>query len=438
MTGATRRRAAAPTLAAMLVLLATLVVLPLVLAPRAEAFVYWTWNTSSPTTQASGIGRANLDGTGVNESFIAGVAAVTSGVAVDGAHVYWASLFDPGPAGSAIGRANLDGTGVAPTFITGIAIPGRLAVDTAHIYWTSTAGIGRANLDGSGVDESFIDPSTTRIGPISGVAVSADHIYWAISAPEFPPPPAGNDAIGCANLDGTGVNHGFITVRADDVAVDGAHIYWTNGNGIGRANLDGTEVNESFITGGDGIHGGSGIAVDGAHLYWGNLDAFSANDTLGRANLDGTGVDQSFITAGGSPLGVAVDGPPPGPSGPSSCPPPPDDDFRFGKLKRNLKKGTAKLAIRVAGPGQLGLAKSKRLRSDSKQPTAAGKVRLRVRPRKKAKAKLANTGKVKVRLKVTYTPTWGEPNTKPKKVKLKRAHRVRAPVRTAMKTGPRR
>ena len=401
--------------------LTTLALATLALTARADAFVYWTWNITPPTTQASGIGRANLDGTGVNQSFIAGVAPVvyTTGLAVDGAHVYWASGFGPGPVGSGIGRANLDGTGANPRFITGIPIPAKLAVDADHIYWTSGAGIGRANLDGTGVDESFIDPSATRGGRISGVAVSADHIYWASNTAQYPPPPGGENAIGCANLDGTGVNHGFISATADDVEVDGAHIYWTNVNGIGRANVDGTGVKEGFITATPAYPVAASVAVDGAHVYWGNLVANSSNDTIGRANLDGTGVDQRFIAAGGDPLGVAVDRAVPPSSGPSSCPPRPND-FSFGKLKRNLKKGTAKLSVRVPGPGELVLAKTKRLRADSKQATAAGKISLRMRAYKKAATKLARRGKLKLNARVTFTPPDGAPNTKSKKVKLKR------------------
>jgi hypothetical protein len=45
-------------------------------AARADAFVYWA------NSRADTIGRANLDGTGVDQSFIAG-ASGTQGVAVD-------------------------------------------------------------------------------------------------------------------------------------------------------------------------------------------------------------------------------------------------------------------------------------------------------------------------------------------------------------------
>src|ERR687886_753336 len=105
-------RRAAPTLA-------TLVLATFVLAAPADAFVYWA-NSGTGT-----IGRANLDGTDVNQNFITGANA-PAGVAVDGAHLYWTNFTGTG---GAIGRANLDGTGVDQSFITGASRPGGVAVD---------------------------------------------------------------------------------------------------------------------------------------------------------------------------------------------------------------------------------------------------------------------------------------------------------------------
>ena len=68
MTGPTQQLARSfPTIhIGLLALLAALLVLPLALAPRAEAFIYWAnFNTDS-------IGRAKLDGSGVNQVFITG------------------------------------------------------------------------------------------------------------------------------------------------------------------------------------------------------------------------------------------------------------------------------------------------------------------------------------------------------------------------------
>jgi hypothetical protein len=110
------------------------------------AHLYWA-NSLTDT-----IGRANLDGTGVNQSFVRG-AGLSCGLAVDGAHLYWANGLS-----NTIGRANLDGTGVNQSFIIGAHAPCGVAVDQANLYWTNgdDGTIGRANLDGSGPNQSFI------------------------------------------------------------------------------------------------------------------------------------------------------------------------------------------------------------------------------------------------------------------------------------------
>ena len=99
-----------------------------------------------------------------------------------------------------IGRANLDGNGVNLSFITGLNRPQGMAIDSTHIYWVTGLGaIGRANLDGTSVNESFILGAFAQ-----GLAVDGAHIYWTTSGPN-------GDRIGRANLDGTGINHSFIT-----------------------------------------------------------------------------------------------------------------------------------------------------------------------------------------------------------------------------------
>jgi virginiamycin B lyase len=230
------------------------------------------------------IGRANLDGSGVNQSFITG-ASEPNGVAVNGSHIYWANRTT-----GTIGRANLDGTGVNEFFITGADRPDGVAVDGSHIYWANDEAngtIGRANLDGTGVDQYFI----TGADDPTGVAVDSSHIYW------------GNfNSIGEANVDGTGVNQNLIAgVFPAGLAVDASHIYWSDADtfGIGEANLDGTDVFPGFIT---GANGPFGVAVDASNIYWAN----QGTSTIGEANLDGTGVNQSFITGASFPAGVAV------------------------------------------------------------------------------------------------------------------------------------
>jgi hypothetical protein len=283
-------------------------------AGPASAYVYWTNYNGGGT-----IGRANLDGTNVNQSFITGL-SYPGAVAVDGSHIYWSNLYEIGQFQyGAIGRANLDGTNVNRTFIPDSG-GGGLAVDGSYIYWSNfyeTANeveygtIGRANLDGSDVNQSFI----TGLEPIGGVAVDGSHIYWA-EDPRF-----GIHTIGRANLDGTNVNKSFISSPnyiGGGLAVDGSYIYWTGYASIGRANLDGTNINPSLITADTSAGGApqppadtSGVAVDSSHVYFAGPGAITesgytgGHGTIGRANLDGTGV-QSFIT-GTNGLGVAVD-----------------------------------------------------------------------------------------------------------------------------------
>jgi hypothetical protein len=83
-------------------------------------------------------------------------------VAVDAAHVYWANF-------NFIGRAHLDGSGVDPRFIDGynqgfFDLDAGVAVQGQHVFWSHIASqgektwIGRANRNGTGVDPTFIDP----------------------------------------------------------------------------------------------------------------------------------------------------------------------------------------------------------------------------------------------------------------------------------------
>ena len=141
-----------------------------------------------------GIARANLDGTGVDLEFISGIDA--GYVAVDAQYIYWTGNFCDGvctggsadPWVPAIGRANLDGTGVDRSFIvTGTNVTADLAVDAGHIYWTVPlcapaccgAALGRASLDGTSVDPMFISGSCCLKPPFwAGVAVDGPHLYW--------------------------------------------------------------------------------------------------------------------------------------------------------------------------------------------------------------------------------------------------------------------
>jgi hypothetical protein len=153
------------------------------------------------------------------------------------------------------------------------------------------------------------------------VAVDSAHVYWTNG---------GTNAIGRANLDGTGVNQTFITGAANPqgVAVDSAHVYWANGSSgtIGRADIGGSGANQSFISAGNPL----GVAVDSAHVWWANGATFSAT---GQANLDGAFVNQRFISTISSPTAVAVDAITLGGPGPGSGPP------RITRLVADINQG---------------------------------------------------------------------------------------------------
>jgi hypothetical protein len=295
----------------------------------APVHLYWANSTlGNAMPAATTLGRAQLDGTAVEQSFVSGTGRRPCGVALDRKHIYWGEELG-GKVGSpdrggAIGRANRDGSGVNATFIPtpshhgcGVAIAG------SHIYWvsiackivpgrgcwwapSSPAAIVRANVDGTGVDDQFItglaiprSPAFQTADPC-GIAVAGKYIYWMNNAESGKPVP-----IGRANLDGTGVNKRFIAGVAGGtcgLVVVGGHIYWTTGGfvksryAIGRANLDGTGVNRRFIrTAGEPC----GVAAYQGHIYWTqSKDRRFAHPstTIGRANLDGSAVNNQFIT----------------------------------------------------------------------------------------------------------------------------------------------
>jgi virginiamycin B lyase len=255
----------------------------------ASGYLFWT--------NRNWIGRARLNGTGVNQRFITGAAGAAM-LAISSGYLYWANTGGRGGAGGdTIGRARLNGTDVNQRFITGARLPVGVAAAGGYIYWTNnaTGTIGRAHLNGTGVDQRFIKTAQPN-GP-DAVVVGSGHIYWA------------NDyTIGRASLNGTHVNQRFIAVPngpkgVAGLAVNSRYIYWTDERGgeIGRAKLNGTDVSQRFIK---GASIPTALGIDAQDLYWTNW----GKDTIGRARLNGTAVRQRIIAIpGGSPNGVVVD-----------------------------------------------------------------------------------------------------------------------------------
>lgn len=113
------------------------------------------------------IGRARLNGTRVDRSFVTGVEEPT-GIAADGRFVYWTSYSQ-----GRIGRARKDGTRVHQAFVAGASGPMSMTVVGSYLYWAriGTNTVDRALYDGSGADQSFAVLS----GHSYGVAANAIH-----------------------------------------------------------------------------------------------------------------------------------------------------------------------------------------------------------------------------------------------------------------------
>jgi hypothetical protein len=226
-------------------------------------YIYWV-NYGSGT-----IARARLEGSHVKARFVETDEYSTIGVAVDSRHIYWTnSGIDPNVGW--IGRANLDGSGVDPHFIKAGDSPAGLAIAGDHVYWThrdlhetSTGwrfayAIGRANVDGSDVNRHLIAVPTA----IEGVAANSRYVFWSSE---------GEHVIGRAKLDGTEIYRRCINAQAqpletvpEGVAADSEHVYWTNypADTIARANLDGSDVDQHFITV-NGVPEGITVSVTG-------------------------------------------------------------------------------------------------------------------------------------------------------------------------------
>jgi Ca2+-binding RTX toxin-like protein len=340
--GLRRHLAAAPVVGARFTLarrvalgLLTVALATLALVAPADAYLYWS--AYSPTGQGTpAIGRADLDGSNPNQTFITGADWGVSGpfgLAVDLApeqgtskYVYWTILSVDGT----IGRAPLGGTGPNQTFITTAGnSPFDLAVGGGFIYWSLIpqtnpqvpGSIARASsLHGEAPNPNFISPLNTP----GAIAIDDTYIYWTDAVVEQPTNVFAT--IGRARLDGT--SSPDLTWLKDDtaneywsgVAVDGQYVYWSNSDAglIGRANLNGsgppTAVTENYIS---GATRPSAVAVDAAHIYWANFPPPPQSGSIGSANLNGSNVQQKLIAVSGDlvvpPGGLAVD------AGPFAC-----------------------------------------------------------------------------------------------------------------------
>lgn len=199
---------------------------------------------------------------------------------------------------TSIARVNLDGSLFEDRFIgTDGGSFCAIAVDSSHIYWADGYHntIGRANLDGTAVDHNFITLADWTLP--CGLALGSEYIYW---------PNMGTDMIGRARLDGSEVDESFIpTVQHPcAIAVNQTGIYWGSDDEdeIWRTDIEGVNAPEIVID--EDAKDSCGLALVGPHLFWVESDA----GTIGRSNLDGSEPLPTFIVGGHYPVSVVAQG----------------------------------------------------------------------------------------------------------------------------------
>jgi hypothetical protein len=266
---------------------------------------------TGPVQPPAQIGRAKV-GEGPAEDLKPGfLPAHALGVTTspDGKFIYWAD-----PTTHFIGRAELSGEGVAneePEYIdtgetsfeshpgtnpgvleSAPSAPRYVAVDSKYVYWTNTGPLGRAELEGA---DGPVDGAGTigraEIGPSEGeevepefikgafdpqgIAVNAEHIYWANEA-------SGNSgSIARATIEGEEVDpvfHVFIGAFTGSLpyglALSPTRLYFSTvapGPGAGFISsipLEGGKETFVFIGNFPGGEWLRGLAVDGSHVYW--------------------------------------------------------------------------------------------------------------------------------------------------------------------------
>jgi hypothetical protein len=96
--------------------------------------------------------------------------------------------------------------------------------------------------------------------------------------------------------------------------------------------------------------------------------------------------------------------------------------FRLGHAKRDRRLGLARLRVFVPVAGTVTLARTRKVRGESRRVESGRRVKLTIRPRARARAKLRRRGQVVVRALVTFTPDAGAASTRERRVTLKRGH----------------
>jgi hypothetical protein len=205
-------------------------------------------------------------------------------LAVDAGHVYWTNTGclgegeKPLDEGGTIGRATIEGGGVESEFIKGASNPQGIAINATHVFWvnrgqfSSTRTIARATLEGKEVEQGFFEPKLTRVP--YGVALSTTHIYVTMMQ--------GNAETEGAYvvrlpIEGGAQESFFVPGKLRSLAVDASNVYWVvqSNETIGRIPIADfpksgpceavVTCDLEFTTAAGALNG---LAANSEHLYW--------------------------------------------------------------------------------------------------------------------------------------------------------------------------
>jgi sugar lactone lactonase YvrE len=238
--------------------------------------VYWT-NAADGGTGKGTIGRADRDGADIRPKFIE-EATKPEGIDVNATHIFWGNFGLNTSGNGAVGRANLDGTGTPEQKFVPSRGGGDVAVDDTHIYH-SRIELGGGHLrrididDGIGSPESC-SPALSGAAEVPDIALDSSFVYLTH--------PAG-DRIARNDLTcgGPSFDPEFVASAGNPVglAVDAEHLYWAAnqdvpanpGNDLYRYDADTGDLTDLTVDdtspNGAEVRGVLGVSDDGSDVY---------------------------------------------------------------------------------------------------------------------------------------------------------------------------
>jgi hypothetical protein len=264
-----------------------------------------------------------------------------------------------------------------------------------------------------------VNPSllTTQNNP-TAVALNATHVFWTNDGPS-----SADEKIGRATLAGAGINHDFIVgaesplgLAVDDFPHSSSTVVACLPTGVAvtqPATCTAT-VSETAVTGAAAVPAGTVTFSSGG-------GSFQPGAACSLAPVGGTqsSCTATFVAAqtGSQTIDASYAGPglhdPSGGSATVEA-----AVLELGQVSKDRKHGTAKLTVRVPGPGSVALA-GKGLKPKAADTAAAGEVELKLKAKGDKKEDLKRKGKVNVKPEVTFTPSGGgDADTEKTKTKL--------------------